>query len=59
MENILATFLADISIGPEQSYKNMAVFCSPRDKYFQNKRKLEFSPEIMLSCHRREGLASK
>lgn len=26
MENNLATFLADISVGPEQSYKNMAVF---------------------------------
>lgn len=26
MENNLATYLADISVGPEQSYKNMAVF---------------------------------
>ncbi|AEB08766.1 ARPP-1 family domain-containing protein [Desulfobacca acetoxidans] len=26
MENNLATFLADISVGPEQFYKNMAVF---------------------------------
>ena len=26
MENNLATFLADISVGPEQYYKNMAVF---------------------------------
>jgi len=26
MENILGTFLADISVGPEQFYKNMAVF---------------------------------
>jgi hypothetical protein len=26
MENILAIFSADISVGPEQSYKNMAVF---------------------------------
>ena len=26
MENTLATYLADITIGPEQQYKNMAVF---------------------------------
>jgi hypothetical protein len=26
MENILATFLADISVGPEQQYKNMVIF---------------------------------
>lgn len=26
MENILASFLADISVGPEQFYKNMAIF---------------------------------
>jgi hypothetical protein len=32
MENTLAPFLADITIGPEQQYKNMVVFAFLTDQ---------------------------